>query len=97
MLFSKTIPGKFQTYLYFAKPLIVISNGYILEKTKKYSLGEWSNSGNYKDLYKKIILLSSNKNKIKLYSKNCRSLYNNKYNLKYSVECLLNKFKELVY
>ena len=95
--FSKTIPGKFQTYLYFAKPLIVISNGYILEKTKKYSLGEWSNSGNYKDLYKKIILLSSNKNKIKLYSKNCRSLYNNKYNLKYSVECLLNKFKELVY
>lgn len=95
--FSKTIPGKFQTYLYFAKPLIVISDGYIIEKIKKYSLGEWCHTGNYIDLYKKIILLSNDKNKIKLYSKNCRSLYKDKYNLKYSVECLLNKFNELVY
>lgn len=95
--FSKTIPGKFQTYLYFGKPLLVVAKGYLIKKIKDYSLGEYTSPGSYNILYKKILNLSKNNKKIKMYSQNCKLLYINNYNIKNSVECLLNKFKELIY
>ena len=56
---SKTIPGKFQTYLSFGKPIISINSGAVTQIIKKYKIGLYSKNGKTKDLIN--ILLKSKK------------------------------------
>ena len=85
---NKTIPSKFQTYLFYKKPIIALSDGEVYEFIKKNNLGFASKSNNKKEIkkmFEKIISLKEkNYNKIiknteKFYEKNfSQNTINNK-------------------
>lgn len=94
--FSRTLPGKFQTCLYFGKPLLVVAKGILPEFIKKFKLGLFVAPYKYEELYKKLKTLDSDKKKKTFYSNNCIKLYNHKYKLNFKVKSLLNKFIEII-
>ena len=58
LIFSQTIPNKFQTYLFVKNPIIVSADGEVARLTKKYKVGVISNSENSKKLAENIIKIS---------------------------------------
>jgi len=73
---NDTIPGKFQTYLSFGKPIIVNSRGILNKLIKKNDIGFFNEPGDYLQLVKnfnKISKLTLNKKK-KIYN-NLKKMY----------------------
>ncbi len=63
---SNTIPGKFQTYLLFKKPILCHANGIVSNYVKKYHLGLCSNPDSSNQLVRNILILHKAKQKNKL-------------------------------
>ena len=63
--FNATIPGKFQTYLKYKKPIIGIIGGEVNYIINKYKIGVAISGENIQKIRKKLDLLFSNKIKIK--------------------------------
>jgi len=86
---SKTIPSKFQTYLAYARPLLISSDGEINHIVKKNYLGLICRAGDVNLLYKNIMKLKKmNDNEYRKISLNCYNFYRKKY-------LLTNKVQEL--
>ena len=92
---SKTIPAKFQTYLFFGKPILSWSDGEVSKIIKKNKLGFSSSSKSIKNFnicVNKLIKLNK-KDYIKFYKVN-RSFFNEYFSLEKSCINLLKIFKE---
>ncbi len=63
---SNTIPGKFQTYLLFKKPILCHADGIVSSYVKKYKLGLSSNPNSPKQLVKNVLKLKNAKSNNKL-------------------------------
>ena len=94
---SKTIPGKFQTYLSsFGKPIISINSGAVNSGIKKYKIGLYSKNGKTKDLIN--ILLKSKKlsnNQLNGIAKNCEKLFKKKFEINNTCKKLKKYLEEL--
>ena len=90
LIFSQTIPNKFQTYLFVKNPIIVSADGEVARLTKKYKVGVISNSENSKKLAENIIKISKFRFlKLKKIKKNCLNFYNKSYNINGQVKKLI--------
>lgn len=73
---NKTIPGKFQTYISFGKPIIAISSGYISNYIKNNKIGYCSKPNDINSLISNLNRVSSLKlNEKKFIYNNCKDLY----------------------
>jgi glycosyltransferase involved in cell wall biosynthesis len=87
-----TIPGKFQTYISFGKPIIANCDGVVYELIKKFNLGFVNKPDDYLQLVKnlnKLSNLSIYNNKI-IY-KNMKRIYNKHFNKTANIN-LLEKY-----
>ena len=96
VVLSKTIPAKFQTYLFFSKPLFSISSGIVNDLINKHNLGIATKPNekenliqNFKKLYSYSYL---EKKKI---GENCYQFYLNHFEIEKNCEKLVNIFKEV--
>jgi|TARA_Y100000389_G_scaffold203932_1_gene254161 glycosyltransferase involved in cell wall biosynthesis len=90
LIFSQTIPNKFQTYLFAKKPIIVSADGEVAKLTKKNKVGLVSNSENPKKLAANIIKISKFKSlQLKKIKNNCLNFYNKSYNINGQVKKLI--------
>ena len=81
--FNLTIPGKFQTYLTFNKPIYSICFGQINSYIDKYNLGLSANPDNINDIAQGINkFVKFNKSQLKTFSKNSQRLINKEFNKK---------------
>ena len=80
---NKTIPSKFQTYLFYKKPIIALCDGEVYNFIKNFNLGFVSKSDNKKtinEIFKKVLSLKEkNYNKI---IKNTEKFYVNNFSHK---------------
>ena len=92
---NKTIPAKFQTYLAYAKPILISANGEINNLVKQKKLGLSSRAGYYNNLYINILRLKNmTKKEIDNISLNCTKFYKSDFMLAKNVSYLqkiLNK------
>jgi len=80
-VFAKTIPAKFQTYLFTKKPIFAVMNGEVANLVKDNNLGVVANPGDVNDIYLKFkSLLTSTDQARKLYSNNCDLLLKQVFN-----------------
>ncbi len=80
---NKTIPSKFQTYLFYEKPILALSDGEVYNFITKYKLGFVSKPNdirNYDKMFKKLIKLKK-KEYIQI-SKNIKKFYSNNFSQK---------------
>jgi glycosyltransferase involved in cell wall biosynthesis len=90
---SNTIPGKFQTYLIFKKPILCHADGIVKKYVKQFQLGLCSNPNNSKQLVNNINRLLEAKKRKKL--KKFINVKNTNYLLsKFSKKNILNKFNQ---
>ncbi len=92
---SNTIPGKFQTYLLFKKPILCHANGIVSNYVKKYHLGLCSNPDSSNQLVRNILILHKAKQKNKL----DKFVSNNNSNYlldKFSKKNILNDFNKKI-
>lgn len=90
--FSRTIPAKFQTYIYFKKPIISINDGALAQYISNYNVGINLRPNKFNSDLKKYKKLISNKDNYKIYSKNAHNLYVQKYELNANVKILCDFF-----
>lgn len=91
LIFSQTIPNKFQTYLFAKRPIIVSANGEVARLTKIKNVGLVSASENSKKLAGNIIKISKFKSfQFKKIQRNCINFYNSSYNINGQVQKLIN-------
>ena len=90
--FSKTISAKFQTYIYFKKPIISINDGALAKYISNYNVGINLRPNKFNSDLKKYKKLISNKDNYKIYSKNAHNLYVQKYELNANVKILCDFF-----
>ncbi len=80
---NKTIPSKFQTYLFYKKPIIALCDGEVYNFIKNFNLGFVSKINNKKtisEIFKRVLLLKEkNYNKI---VKNTEKFYVNNFSQK---------------
>lgn len=89
---NKTIPGKFQTYISFGKPIISISPGYISNYIKNNKIGLCSNPNDINSLINNLNRVSSMKlNEKKYIYNNCKDLYFIYFDIK-KISNNINKF-----
>ncbi len=94
---SKTIPAKFQTYLYFGKPIISWSDGEVSFITRKYNLGFSAKSNSLKEFSNCIENVSKmRKNQIKKYYYNNTDFFNKHFSLNKCSQDLLKIFKDQI-
>jgi colanic acid biosynthesis glycosyl transferase WcaI len=94
---SKTIPAKFQSYLAWARPILVCSDGEINRIVKKNKLGLVCSSDNINKLYCNIISLKNMDYKeYKKISFNCFNMYKKKYTIFIKTEKLVSIFKNCI-
>jgi glycosyltransferase involved in cell wall biosynthesis len=92
---DNTIPGKFQTYLSFGKPLLANCFGATKKIIVNSKIGYCNNPGDYNSLFKNLIKLNNltlNK-KIKIYNKS-KLLYNKYFIINKNINYLEKIFKE---
>lgn len=91
---SKTIPAKFQTYLSFGKPMLVINNGIVGKIVKKNKIGFVCNSDSQKKFIDNVINLKklSVKNTVEIYN-NSRKLFIKSFEINNSCK-ILKKYLE---
>lgn len=90
---DKTIPGKFQTYLAFGKPILVCSNGSINDLVLKNKLGLASKPHDVKKLIfniNKLYQISNNDQK-KIYF-SCKKMYEELFEINKITNTLINYF-----
>ena len=91
---NKTIPGKFQTYLSFGKPIIICSNSFLNNIIKKNNIGFTSKINDIKSLVKNInrisVLKQSQKKKIYFSSKKL-------YEQNFEIDNIVNKLIKILY
>ena len=95
LAFSKTIPAKFQTYLYFKKPIISLSSGVVSDYVDKYRLGISIRSNTKKSLDAYRIFFNS-KNSYNSAIDNINKLYLQKYELRVNVLGLCELFYKVI-
>jgi glycosyltransferase involved in cell wall biosynthesis len=92
---SRTIPAKFQTYLYFGKPIISWSNGEVSLITKKKKLGFCAKSNSLKEFSSCISKLTKMKKKeFHKFNKNNIDYFNKNFSLEKNTENLIKIFKD---
>lgn len=92
---SNTIPGKFQTYLLFKKPILCHADGVVSTYVKNFKLGLNSNPNNPKQLAKNVLKLKYAKTNKKL--DNIIDVKNFDYLLsRFSKNKILNQFNEVI-
>ncbi len=93
---NKTIPSKFQTYLFYKKPIIALCDGEVYQLIQKFNLGFVSKSNNHKkinQMLRNIICLSEkNYNKI---VKNAEKFYTNNFSQKTINKKLSNELSKI--
>ncbi len=91
---NKTIPGKFQTYLSFGKPIIICSNSFLNNIIKKNNIGFTSKINDTKSLVENInrisLLNQSQKKKIYLSSKKL-------YEQNFEINNIVKKLIKIIY
>ena len=91
LIFSQTIPNKFQTYLFAKKPIIVSADGEVAKLTRINNVGLVSVSENSKKLAENILKISKFKSlQLRKIKKNCINFYNSSYNINGQVQKLIN-------
>ena len=94
---NKTIPAKFQTYLAYAKPILVSANGEINNLVKQKKLGLSSRAGYYNNLYINILRLKNmTKKEIDNISLNCIKFYKSDFMLAKNVSYLQKILNKLI-
>jgi len=80
-IFSKTVPGKFQTYVAAKKPILAIINGDTADIVKDNKLGFVANPQDISSI-KGIFMqaIDSDKNMLKRFILNCEKLTQNDFN-----------------
>lgn len=93
---NKTIPSKFQTYLFHGKPILALNDGEVYNFVKKYNLGFASRPDNFKE-YQKIFEKIEKTNKYQYYqiSKNVKKFYNKNFSQKKINEKLINEIDKV--
>lgn len=91
-----TIPAKFQTYLSFAKPLLVIHSGILGDIVNNNKLGFAINNGQSKLLKQYVYkLINMNIDEYSKFSKNCKNYFDNHCKLSNNIDQLINKLSEI--
>ena len=91
-----TIPAKFQTYLSFAKPLLVIHSGILGDIVNNNKLGFAINNGQSKLLKQYVYkLINMNIDEYSKFSKNCKNYFDNQCKLSNNIDQLINKLSEI--
>ncbi len=91
---SRTIPAKFQTYLYFGKPIISWANGEVSTITKKNKLGFCAKSNSLKEFSSCISKLTKMKKKeFYKFNKNNIDFFNKNFSLEINTENLIKILK----
>jgi len=94
---NKTIPSKFQTYLAKGKPLLGITTGEFGQLIKNNKLGlviKLNSLSSFKTIFKKMIKIKDQK--LNLYSKNTKKLYEKNFSQKIINQELIKIFKECI-
>ena len=90
LIFSQTIPNKFQTYLLASKPILISANGEVSRLAKKNKVGLVSNAENSKKLVENIKKVSNFKSSdLKKIKNNCLNFYNKSYNINTQTQKLI--------
>lgn len=91
-----TIPAKFQTYLSFAKPLLVIHSGILGDIVNNNKLGFAIDNDQFKLLEQYINkLINMNVEEYSKISKNCKNYFDNYCNLSNNIDQLINVLSEI--
>jgi len=94
---SRTIPAKFQTYLYFGKPIISWSNGEVFMITKKNKLGFSAKSNSLKEFSACISRVTNMKTKeFNHFYRNNIDFFNKNFSLEKNTENLIQIFKNQI-
>lgn len=97
IVLSKTIPAKFQTYLFFSKPIFSVSSGIINNLINKFNLGLVANPSEkniIRENLKKLYFLTNIEKSI--YGDNCYQFYLNFFEIKKNIEELNKIFKRVI-
>ena len=94
VIFSMTIPNKFQTYLCAGKPILVSANGEVSKLTNINKVGLTSPAENFLKLSNNIIKLYKMSSKeTKKFKYNCLKYYKNSFDINKQTKKLLNIFE----
>ncbi len=97
IVLSKTIPAKFQTYLFFSKPIFSVSSGIVNNLINKYKLGLAANSNDKNIILKNFKKLYSYTAREKnIHGDNCYNFYLKYFEIKKSCENLDRIFKKVI-
>ena len=89
---NKTIPSKFQTYLFYNKPILALSDGEVYKFIKKFNLGFAARSNNikeYKEMFHKVKTL--NKKQYDKIAINTKKFYTKNFSQKVINKKLINE------
>lgn len=93
---SKTIPSKFQTYLFHGKPILALNDGEVYKFVKDFNLGFASKPNNlieYENVFKAMQKIK--KNQYHKISKNIRSFYLKNFSQKVINKKLINEINKI--
>ena len=97
IVLSKTIPAKFQTYLFFSKPLFSIGSGIVNDLINKHYLGITTKPNQKDNLIKNFKkLYSLNSAERKKIGENCYQFYLENFEIEKNCEKLSNIFKGVI-
>ncbi len=93
---NKTIPSKFQTYLYHSKPILALNDGEVYKLVKKFNLGFASKPDNlneYEKIFKKMQKIK--RSQYSKMSRNVKKFYKKNFSQKIINEKLINEINKI--